>query len=653
MNIHVFAITFFLVIAVGRGSAATVFEYDVLGRLTTSMRSDDLKTVYTYDLTGNRTRKVVSKVNDSSRGDLAIASGLYQGLAQSVGDTLGDSLLKLSVGTGSSFSGTLNFHGAIYQLKGAFVAGEGGVFVWNGSIHRSGLPDLIVSLRFDPSDPSGAITGTLSDDTDSATIALSRAGFDAKHPTALAGKYTVLLPANPDFPGDPYPQGDGYALLSVTAAGSVRLTGKLGDGSVITQSAPLSADGRFAVHLPLYKKRGVLAGWIDFQPVNEVSDFNGTLHWTKSDTAGGPLYATGFDLEVDLMGSRFVPPVAGHRILNLENSAENGVIFLGEGNLDQALNFPATLQASNVVQSAVTTPKAFVLTMTPSTGFFSGSFFHPVTKKTAVFSGVVFQKQNLATGFFPGLDKAGYVSLHRTATSALLLPPAGVITPSNEITHPPAFTLLQDDFDDGSFDASKWFVADNGDSRVAEESGVMKVETTITDKAGTLQTKVLTVPMDRPWTLTRRVLLHRDTPYSYQGGNKFFTGYMRFFIDQVQPFSVSYCDYDYSGDSPNSLPKHGFVLTRNGAGGTANPNTGNVTAELAALILDQWFNERVTYDPYTGLLRYYVNGNLLSEFDVGKPPDSSPRSMYIEFQAYAWWTTHWQHFDDFVLKSGE
>src|SRR6266853_1342880 len=226
MNIHVFAITFFLVIAVGRGSAATVFEYDVLGRLTTSMRSDDLKTVYTYDLTGNRTRKVVSKVNDSSRGDLAIASGLYQGLAQSVGDTLGDSLLKLSVGTGSSFSGTLNFHGAIYQLKGAFVAGEGGVFVWNGSIHRSGLPDLIVSLRFDPSDPSGAITGTLSDDTDSATIALSRAGFDAKHPTALAGKYTVLLPANPDFPGDPYPQGDGYALLSVTAAGSVRLTGK-------------------------------------------------------------------------------------------------------------------------------------------------------------------------------------------------------------------------------------------------------------------------------------------------------------------------------------------------------------------------------------------------------------------------------------------
>ena len=417
--------------------AAKSFTYDYLDRLISADGGNGIVTHYTYDPAGNRTKEVVSMTIGSNESALAIAPGSYQGLAQSASDTLGDSLLKLNVGTGSSFTGTLNFHGTIYQLKGAFVAGEGGVFVWNGSIHRTGQPDLIVSLRFDPSDPSGAITGTLSDDTDSATIALSRAGFDAKHPAALAGNYTVLLPANPDFPGDPYPQGDGYALLSVTATGSVRLTGKLGDGSVITQSAPLSSDGRFAVYLPLYLNRGVLTGWIDFQPVDDVSDFNGTLHWTKSVAAGGPLYATGFDLEVDLMGSRFVPPVAGHRVLNLENSAQNSVIFLGEGNFGPSLNFPATLDASNIVRTAVTTPRAFKLTIKPSTGLFSGSFLHPATSTTAVFSGVVFQKQNLATGFFPGSDKSGYVSLHRTATSALLLPPAGVITPSNEFTHPP------------------------------------------------------------------------------------------------------------------------------------------------------------------------------------------------------------------------
>ena len=450
-----FLLLFSILPALPEAGAGTIYyTYDSLGRVTQIVKTDSLRKTYSYDTVGNLIQReaLASSIPNNTP---KVVVGIYQGLALSGNDTLGDSLLKLTIGTGSSFTGTLNFHGTIYQLKGAFVAGEGGVFVWNGSIHRTGQPDLIVSLRFDPSDPSGAITGTLSDDTDSATIALSRAGFDAKHPAALAGNYTVLLPANPDFPGDPYPQGDGYALLSVTAAGSVRLTGKLGDGSVITQSAPLSSDGRFAVHLPLYKNRGVLAGWVDFQPVDDVSDFNGTLHWTKSDTAGGPLYATGFDLEVDLMGSRFVPPVAGHRILNLENSPQNGVIFLGEGNFGPSLNFPATLLASNVVQTAATTPKAFKFTITPSTGFFSGSFLHPATNKAAVFSGVVFQKQNLATGYFPGSDKSGYVSLHRTATSALLFPPAGVTTPSNEITHPP-------------FRGTRWLVEDGGNGHYYE-----------------------------------------------------------------------------------------------------------------------------------------------------------------------------------------
>lgn len=81
----------------------------------------------------------------------------------------------------------------------------------------------------------------------------------------------------------------------------------------------------------------------------------------------------------------------------------------------------------------------------------------------------------------------------------------------------------------------------------------MKVETTETDHAGKLTTKAITVSMDRPWTLTRRVLLHGDKPYNY---------------------------YDYAGDSPGSLPKHGFVLAKNGAGGTTNSTTENVTAEI-------------------------------------------------------------------------
>lgn len=71
------------------------------------------------------------------------------------------------------------------------------------------------------------------------------------------------------------------------------------------------------------------------------------------------------------------------------------------------------------------------------------------------------------------------------------------------------------------------------------------------------------------------------------------------------------------------------------------------------MLLDEWFHEKVSYNPASGLMRYFVNSILRSEFNVGTPPDSSPQSMQIEFEAYAWWTTHWQNFDDFALKSGE
>lgn len=342
-----------------------------------------------------------------------------------------------------------------YPLQGTFAAAENGTFLWNGVIHRTGLPDLNVSLQYDPKDPSGAITGTISDGTNSAPINLARAGFDAKHPTALAGNYTVLLPASPDFPGGGYPQGDGYALLTVKADGSVRFLGRLGDGTAISQSGALTADGRFAIYLPLYGGRGTLSGWVDFQPVDDVSDFNGTLHWSKPGAVGGPLYAAGFDMEVDLMGSRFLPPLSGRRILNLENGIANSVLLLGEGNLDAPMNFAATLDTKNLLQAAAPASTALKFTIAPASGLFTGTFMHPGTKKATPFSGVVFQKQNLATGVFTGSSKSGYVSLRRTALSPVLLPPARLVATQpldlrqfnvsldfNDNQTPPGWTLM-------------------------------------------------------------------------------------------------------------------------------------------------------------------------------------------------------------------
>lgn len=212
--------------------------------------------------------------------------------------------------------------------------------------------------------------------------------------------------------------------------------------------------------------------------------------------------------------------------------------------------------------------------------------------------------------------------------------------------------LFSDDFQDGHLDPAKWEILRNESSRIAEESEVMKVETTQTDRPGTLSTKPITIPTDRAWTLRRKVLLHRDTSRSFQGGNKFYLGFMTFHVPGNEPFGVWYCDYDYQGDRAPLQSTHGFVLVKNGASGHEAPQDGNTSGELAPLIVDRWFNERIHFDPATGLMKYSVNGKELGEIEVGELSDvGGDQTMTIQFQSYGWWSPHWQHFDDLIIES--
>ncbi len=400
------------------------YNYDTLNRLQGVSVSGGYRIDYTYDTAGNIVKKVV---HPSSQGTVPerIATGLYQGLVQGSGGTIDNALLSLNVTSLGGFTGSLGIRGVSYKLLGTFKQGQDGVFVWNGTIHRTGQSSLIVSLRFDPCDPSGNITGTVSDNASSAIATLSKAGFSKTRPALLAGNYTVLIPANPDFPGVEYPQGDGFALLTIGIDGSVRLSGQLCDGTPISQSGKLTNDGRFPVYVPLYKGKGLLSGWIDFQPVNTVSDFNGTLEWTKAVLPGDAFYSAGFDCVVDIMGSRYTPPGATTKLLNLESKQGNAFVAIGEGNLSAPLSLGITIDSSSRASTAAAVPGSFSLSFVTTTGLFRGSFLHPAMAKKVGFTGVVFQKQNLGLGLFKGTDKAGYINILQSGTSFLLLPPRG------------------------------------------------------------------------------------------------------------------------------------------------------------------------------------------------------------------------------------
>lgn len=206
-------------------------------------------------------------------------------------------------------------------------------------------------------------------------------------------------------------------------------------------------------------------------------------------------------------------------------------------------------------------------------------------------------------------------------------------------------TAFQDNFSGNVINSSVWSWWGN---TVIQSNGTMEVMTTVTDQPGGLTNKQpFAISSTGLITITRRVLLHLDTPQSYNGGTHFFTGIFAINIPGVPQFSVQYDDYDYS--DAYLKPTYGFFICRNAAGATSRSQTSDVSPGITAL-WDTWFNEKITYDPATGQLQYFTNDVLAITFNVGAVPAQSSPTMSFYFQAYGWWTTHYQWFQNLQVS---
>ena len=95
-----------------------------------------------------------------------------------------------------------------------------------------------------------------------ASLLGDRAVFNRRaNPAPQAGRYTVVLPGNPDATNAPF--GDSYGVVSVSASGGIVLSGVLADGARVTQTATLSREGNWPFYLPLYGYQGVTVGWLN------------------------------------------------------------------------------------------------------------------------------------------------------------------------------------------------------------------------------------------------------------------------------------------------------------------------------------------------------------------------------------------------------
>ena len=533
---------------------------DLLDRLVKINIGETFCTVYSYDQSGNRTRKATKHTPTHDRTPFLV--GQFMGGVELLLERSKIARVSLYIVNSGAFTASIEIGSRRIPWKGVFTTNGSGAGTWVGTVNDAVLGLLELRLELPPDGGVMTVFLTHNERTNTGLLVLAgqRGGGNVG-----AGFYTVLLPANPDFPEDDYPQGDGYATLRVTAKGQARLAGKLGDGTTMTQSGPLTHDGRFQVFVPLYKRAGVLSGWVDFTPVSQISDFNGTLHWTKPESPSEAFYPAGFHLALDVLGSKFVPPLNGRRVLNFNDNGGQGVLGFSRGNLTDVLLNDLVLATNNRVSFSTAGPVAPIVSIGPTRGLIAGSFLHPVIGKRVPFAGVVFQKQSIASGHFKGTNQTGLAVLQKDLFSGLELPSAMSVKPGNEITNAPISSQSwSDDFNGGALDTSKWSILNSAGVSV---SGGLLYLTRSTSWGG--------------YVTTREKITYQKSKYVVEYRARRTSNFDVIFAFSDGTNEIGILDSSYSTNV-------GLMLYRNGIFGIRSQFNGQTTT--------QWKEYRITID---------------------------------------------------------
>lgn len=331
--------------------------------------------------------------------------GIYNGLFYDTNDILHESsgFFTATLTDRATYTARLLLGGKTHAFTGQFDL-EGKSMK---SVPRPGTNALTVDLQLDLASGSDRMTGHVSNGNWMAELWADRAKFHAvSNPaTNFAGKYTFVIPSGTNAAASP--GGDGFGTATVSAAGTVTMSGTLADDTRIAQTVPLSKNGQWPLYVALYAGKGSLLSWVTFTN-SPADDFNGLLSWIKPVLVPpAKFYRAGFTNETTINGSRYTPPVGTtNRVLNFTN----GIVTFTDGNLGQSIINVVTLQANNkVINNTNASPNKLVLTIVPSTGLFNGTVLVPGTNKIISFKGALHQKQNFGAGFFLGTNQSGRV----------------------------------------------------------------------------------------------------------------------------------------------------------------------------------------------------------------------------------------------------
>lgn len=342
------------------------------------------------------------------------AVGLYDGLLRSgSGDpallgaleSLRISPPKAGSATGGIASGKLRLAGRTITLRGVFDL-DG---LWTINLPQKDGTLITGALQLQRTTTGHElISGTVSWNGVTAVTRLPRAPYHARSnpaPATHSGRFTLVLPSSAGS-GINEPGGDGWAAVVISPAGLVRVTGRLADGTPITETSHLSAESDFSLFNELYRsvpQRGHFGGRLAFEDQPGISDFHGTLQWLKRPDTREVRYPSGFASTRMALGSRYTIPSSGTRLLSqLAANDPNASLSLLGPNLpsttQQEIERVISWQASNAIRHFG--PETLTGTANRNTGLVSGNYRDPVTGLRIPFQGITFQKQGIAAGQF-------------------------------------------------------------------------------------------------------------------------------------------------------------------------------------------------------------------------------------------------------------
>jgi hypothetical protein len=365
-----------------------------------------------------------------------------------------------ATGTGTNFVGLIlptsgaTSNASVGFLSGALNASTG---VFTGNVLVDGLSQAVNATFYGDGSSTfpagtakqnslsfGGRTLSLALNTsgakDEITASLSGSGFTSSGvakrsivaPSSLlnattTGFATVAFPAgaqSPPVSPANYPQGDGFATLTIAGNGGVSITGTLADSSTFTVATWIVGGGEVPFLAQLATpgsttvKGGSFAGTLSFDTTQSDSDVTGTnLLWLRpavteqtGSTAAAlatQLYTAGWPsgIRVSALGALYnkaatVQAGLGLGAVNTTNG--NAKLQFDDGKLSPGI----TKTNFNVNGSTVTkipaTDNSFTLTTTAATGAFTGTIrpnWFPTATALPAFRGIILQKGANQGGF--------------------------------------------------------------------------------------------------------------------------------------------------------------------------------------------------------------------------------------------------------------